>query len=111
MPDRRQVLSIIAVAAISAVAAPWPAGAQSLDDLRRKGSVGERFDGLAVARDPSAKAFVDNVNSQRQKVYADRAKQQGVQPDVVGAIFAKEILAKAPAGTWFLGADNQWVQK
>jgi len=111
MPDRRQVLTALATAAIAGAAPFRPAAAQDLDSLRRQGAVGERYDGLAVARDSSAAGFVDGVNRQRQKLYADRAKAQGVDPTVVGQIFAKEIMAKAPSGTWFLGQDNQWVQK
>ena len=111
MPDRRRVLAVLALAAIAGAGAIWPAIAQDLDDLRRQGAVGERFDGMAVARDSSAAAFVKDVNRQREKVYAERAKAQGVGTDVVGKIFAKEIMAKAPSGTWFLGQDNKWVQK
>jgi hypothetical protein len=29
----------------------------------------------------------------------------------VGKVYALEISTKAPAGTWFLGEDGNWVQK
>ncbi len=111
MLDRRRAIAALATAFFAGAVAPWPAAAQDLDTLRKQGAVGERFDGMAVARDPSADGFVQTVNAQREKVYADRAKAQGVETSVVGQIFAKEIMAKAPPGTWFLGQDNQWVQK
>ncbi|MEE8248413.1 MAG: DUF1318 domain-containing protein, partial [Alphaproteobacteria bacterium] len=48
-----------------------PASAQSLDALRAGGVVGERFDGLAVVRDPGASAqvqeLVQQINQERQK--------------------------------------------
>ena len=111
MLDRRRFLAVVATVLLFAAAAPWTATAQDLDALRKQGAVGERYDGMAVARDSSAAGFVDDVNRQRQKVYAERAKAQGVETSVVGQIFAQEIMAKAPPGTWFLGQDNQWVQK
>ncbi len=111
MFDRRQFLAAVCLAAMVGAIGLSPADAQDLDDLRRQGAVGERYDGMAVARDPSAAAFVDDVNRQRKEVYAQRAQAQGVETDVVGQIFAQEIMAKAPQGTWFLNQDNQWVQK
>ena len=88
-----------------------PATAQSLDDLRASGAVGERFDGLAVARDPSAADTVAQINAKRIKIYAERAASQGVTADQVGQVFAKEILQKAPAKTWIQAPDNSWSQK
>jgi len=111
MLDRRRAFAVIATVFLAVAVAPWPASAQDLDTLRRQGAVGERYDGMAVARDSGAAGFVENVNRQREKVYSERAKAQGVETSVVGQIFAREIMAKAPAGTWFLGQDSKWVQK
>ena len=88
-----------------------PAVAQDLDALRASGAVGERFDGYAQARDSGVAAFVRQVNAKRQQIYKQRAAEQGVPADQVGRIFAKEIMAKAPNGTYFLSETNQWVQK
>ncbi len=111
MLDRRLVLAALAIAFLAGAVSSWSASAQDLDALRAQGAVGERFDGMAVARDSSATAFVEGVNRQREKVYAQRAKEQGVAPEVVGQIFAREIMQQAPSGTWFLDQDNQWVRK
>ena len=43
--------------------------AQSLEDLRVAGKVGERYDGLAVALSNDAKAAVKEVNKKRQQIY------------------------------------------
>lgn len=88
-----------------------PIQAQDLDALRASGAVGERFDGLAVARDGSAKAFVDQVNAKRSQIYQKDAASQGVPVDQVGRVYAQKILQSAPRGTWFLNPDGKWVQK
>ncbi len=103
------VVLIAVVVATGLFAAP--ASAQSLDDLRASGAVGERFDGLTEARDPSAAADVLKINAKRKEIYAQRAASQGVPADQVGRVYAQEILQKAPAGTWFLAPDNTWTQK
>ena len=88
-------------------------GAADLDELRQKGVVGERFDGLAVVRgdDSSAKPIIEEVNGKRRSIYAERAKAQNAPAGEVGKVYAKEIAEKAPTGTWFLGEDGKWVQK
>jgi uncharacterized protein YdbL (DUF1318 family) len=114
---RRVLLSLAALGlglALSAGAAIPPAMAQSLDALRASGAVGERHDGLLELRDKgnaAAKKTVTEVNAKRSKVYADRAASEGVEPAQVGKVYAKEILEKAPDGTWFLKPNGAWVQK
>lgn len=87
---------------------------ESLDQLRKSGVVGERYDGLLVVRsqsDAAAHAVVDQVNAKRGTIYEARAKKDGADVKEVGKVYALEIAAKAPAGTWFLGEDGKWVQK
>jgi len=87
---------------------------ESLDQLRRSGAVGERYDGLLVVRsesDATARAVVNRVNAERSAIYEARAKKEGVAVKDVGKIYALEIANKARAGTWFLGEDGKWVQK
>ncbi|WP_416898711.1 MAG: DUF1318 domain-containing protein [Minwuia sp.] len=86
------------------------ASAQSLDALRANGSVGERYDGLAVARDPAAAGFVDQVNQQRLDIYRQRAKEQGVGVEQVGQVYAEQIRGTSPQGTWFLDRNGRWRQ-
>jgi uncharacterized protein YdbL (DUF1318 family) len=87
----------------------------ALDALRKSGVVGERYDGLLVLRtgptDAAAPALVESVNAKRRAIYEARAKKEGVDPREVGKVYALEITAKAPPGTWFLGEDGKWVQK
>lgn len=89
-----------------------PAMAQSLDQLRASGAVGERFDGLAVAREnsPAIRAFVDGVNARRLQVYREKASAQGIPVEQVGRVYAGEIMKSVPRGTWFLDQNGRWRQ-
>ena len=110
--SRRETFALFAASALFAVSLPGgPAEAASLDELRKQGAVGERFDGFAVARDGSAKKVVKDVNAKRSKIYQREAKKTGADVTAVGTIFAKQIMKKAPKGTWFLNADGDWGQK
>jgi uncharacterized protein YdbL (DUF1318 family) len=113
--SRRKLLifgSLAIVANLLALTLPCGvAHADQLDDLRRSGAVGERYDGYAVARDASAKSVVGQVNAQRKQIYESRAAQQGVSAEEVGKVYAAEIFKKAPAGTYFQRSDGSWVQK
>ena len=87
------------------------ANAQSLQDLRASGAVGEGFDGYAVARDPGAKIIVDEVNTKRRQIYKERAAAQGVSIDQVGRIFAQELFNRLPSGTWSQKENGSWARK
>jgi uncharacterized protein len=112
---RRRVLGLIASAAIfAALPLARIAWAQDLDQLRAAGVIAERYDGYAMLKDPGnggAQGVVDKVNAERQAIYAERAKQQGVTADAVGQVYATQIMAKAPSGTWFLAADGSFSRK
>ena len=109
---RIQPLSIFA-AIVLLVFAAAPAAAQSLDELRAAGAIGERFDGLAVAREADAgiRAMVAKVNAKRLEIYDQRAAQESVGVGEVGRVYARQIMQKAPAGTWFLTEGGQWRQR
>lgn len=110
----RRLFSLSSLLAVAALVLPLlngPVSAQSLDELRASGKVGERYDGFAVARDSSAADIVAEVNAKRRKIYEDRAAKQGVSVEVVGAVYAKEIVDQVPDGTWVLTADGEWRRK
>lgn len=112
MPQRiRHAFTLVALGLILGLALSLPASAQSLDDMRSSGAVGERFDGYLVARDASAAGFVSQVNAQRKKIYQERAAAQGVPADQVGRVYAEKIFKDAPAGTWIQKPDGSWVRK
>ena len=106
--------TFLAGATLTVALAPIRARADTLDDLRKSGAVGERYDGLLELRDPGAagaSALVKKVNAQRSKIYADRAAKDKATPDQVGQIYAKQIMKKAPKGTWFRKPDGSWSRK
>ncbi len=88
-----------------------PALAQSLDQLRASGAVGERFDGYAQALQSSAAGTVDQVNAKRRQIYAERAAAEGVSADQIGRVYAQQIFSKAPRGTRFLQENGAWITK
>jgi hypothetical protein len=111
------LLGFAALLSLDALCLPRVVLAQStrlLDAPRAAGTVGERFDGYAVARGvvpPDLAKVIDQVNAERRAVYTDRAKSTGAPIEAVGKIYAAEILKSAPAGTWFLGENGQWTRK
>jgi len=88
-----------------------PAQAQSLNDLKASGKVGEAFDGYTRARDGSVQGTVNSVNAKRQAIYSKRAGEQGISAAQVGRVYASQIIAKAPRGTWILTESGNWQQK
>ncbi len=88
-----------------------PALAQSLDQLRASGAVGERFDGYAQALKSGAAGIVDQVNGKRGQIYAERAAAEGASVLQIGQVYAKQIFSKAPPGTKFLQQNGAWITK
>lgn len=109
MKRRTFIISMASTGALALTA--WPAFAQDLDALRREGKVGERYDGYAVARDPSVQGFVDQVNSKRRQVYIDAAASAGATVEDTGKIYFQENLSRLPAGTFIQLQDGSWAQK
>jgi uncharacterized protein YdbL (DUF1318 family) len=86
-----------------------------LDGPRAAGTVGERFDGYAVVRDPSQASaltpMVNQVNAERRQVYTQRAAAERAPVDQIGRVYAAEIFKSAPPGTYFLQESGQWIRK
>ncbi len=111
---RRHMLA--ALAALLLAGLTFPAGAEpSLDALRAEGVIAERYDGLVEIRvdDPpaGAKAVVEEINAKRREIYRERAEKQGVSQEAVGKVYAKQIVERAPEGTYFKQPDGSYVQK
>ncbi len=88
--------------------------AQSLEDLRASGAIGERYDGYVAVRNSGAagaKSRANEVNAKRRSLYEERAAAQGVTPEEIGRLYAGQIMQKAPGGTWFLDENGNWRQK
>ena len=110
---RRNLARLVILAAVT-LALGWsapPVLAQSLDQLRASGAVGERYDGYAQALQSSAAGLVQQVNAKRKQIYNQRASQEGATADQIGRVYAKQIFAKAPPGTKFLQGNGAWITK
>ena len=88
-----------------------PVLAQSLDQLRASGAVGERYDGYAQALQSGAAGVVQQVNAKRRQIYQQTADKEGASIDQIGRIYARQIFAKAPPGTKFLQENGSWIAK
>lgn len=114
-PASPRIAALFVLLMLAATLVPSVAWSQSLDALRAQGIVGERYDGVAVVRSAGAsadvRAYIDSVNAQRRKIYADRAAQQGVPVGQVARIYARQIYDKLPPGAWFLDESGTWRQK
>jgi uncharacterized protein len=95
--------------------AALPAAAQSLDQAKAAGQVGERIDGYVGVVDASTpgdvRAMVDQVNAERRQKYAEIAAERGTSVEAVAQIAGQKLIARAPGGQYVLGADGEWRQK
>lgn len=117
MISRRRLLAGLALSGAAAallgplVLAAGTAWAQTPEDLLRAGTAGERWDGYMEARDPSVAGIVAGINDRRRAVYEARAAEQGVPASEVAKVYAQEIIAKAPPGSWILQPGGDWTRK
>ncbi|MFZ5766099.1 MAG: YdbL family protein [Thermodesulfobacteriota bacterium] len=81
--------------------------------LKARGVVGENRAGLLEFRSDKRQeaALIEAENADRRTVYTTIARQQGVDPGLVGARRALQIAEQAPPGTWLQKADGSWYQK
>ncbi len=107
--SRRRWLALIV--ALLGVSLALPSSAQDWKGLRASGALGERYDGLLVARDPSADPVAKRINSDRLELYAKRAAQLEVSIEEVGKIYFQENYPNLPNGTWIQAPDGSWTQK
>ncbi len=86
------------------------AAAADLDTYRSQGVIAERYDGYVELRVDDAPAearqLVERVNAKRRDIYEKRADRQDVEVEAVGKVYAKQILKKAPSGTYVKTSDG-----
>jgi uncharacterized protein YdbL (DUF1318 family) len=116
IPSRfsKLVLALIVALPMLFAAAGAMAQGKLLDGPRRDGTVGESYTGYAVVRkqgDAKLNALVAQVNAERRKVYAARAKAEKAPIDQIARVYAEEIIKNAPPGTWFQRPSGEWVRK
>lgn len=109
----RTLTLLLTIFTLTAMISGGPVQAASLDELRASGAIGERHDGYTMVRNNAAGAaeIVAQVNAQRREIYETRAAQQKTSVAAVGAVYASQIFANAPSGTWFRAANGAWLRK
>ena len=109
------VVGLLLTVALLLLPAGDVARADALDDARAQGTIGERFDGFAAVRDPSAttgaRKLVEDINAKRRKLYNEVSTREGTTIEAVGRIYAREIVDIVPAGTWILRENGKWAKK
>ena len=114
--ERRNLRAVaLAVAAALALLIAPAAHADTLDDAKAAGYVGERIDGMLglVKSDAPAdiKALVESVNAKRKQSYASIAKKNGTTVEAVAALAGKKAIAKTAPGNFIQDASGRWVKK
>lgn len=109
----KSLLSSLLAVLVLAFAAP--AFADSLNDARAAGQIGERPDGLVGAVNPNAsadiKSLVQATNARRLEKYQQIGAEKGVPADQVGAIAGEKIISSLRPGWFYMDASGNWVQK
>jgi uncharacterized protein YdbL (DUF1318 family) len=114
--ERRNLrAAALAVAAALALLIAPAAHADSLDDAKAAGYVGERTDGMLglVKNDAPAdvKALIASVNAKRRESYASIAKKNGTTLEAVASLAGKKAIARTKPGNFVQDASGNWVKK
>jgi uncharacterized protein YdbL (DUF1318 family) len=114
--ERRNLRAVaLAAAAALALLIGSPAHADSLDDAKSAGYVGERIDGLLGLVKPDAPAavkdLVKSVNAKRMQSYASIAKKNGTTLQAVAALAGKKAIEKTAPGNFIQDSRGNWVRK
>ncbi|WP_017932173.1 YdbL family protein [Robiginitomaculum antarcticum] len=90
------------------------AQAQTADDLKDQGKIGETAEGYLAAvttLTSSEQAAMDEINAKRKTVYTRLAREQGVSVSDVAKLTAEKLVAKAPSGHMIRDGFGAWVPK
>ncbi|TCK08145.1 YdbL family protein [Marinobacterium mangrovicola] len=92
-----------------------PAFAISLDEAKQQGLIGEQSTGYlgVVSNNANAevKALVQSINSKRKALYGEKAKQAGVELQIMELRTGERLLDRAAPGEYVRTPDGRWVRK
>ncbi len=114
--ERRDLrAAALAVAAALALLIAPAAHADSLDNAKAAGYVGERTNGMLglVKQNAPAdvKQLVESVNARRKQSYASIAKKNGTTLEAVASLAGKKAIARTKPGNFIQDASGRWVKK
>ena len=100
-------------AALGLMAAARPVLAQSLDEARQQGLVGELPNGyVGVVRSaPGVQALVDSINAQRRQRYMEIAQANNVPLAAVEQQAGQQLIQRLPPGQYYMTPGGNWAQK
>jgi len=114
MLARRTMLGLMAGALLLPLL-PMDAWAQSLNDARDQGYLGERPDGLLGQVDVAAPAWaltlMERINTERKLKYSELAGANGTTMQAVQIVAGEKIIASLKPGNWYMDANGRWMQK
>ena len=107
------LLWCVAPAASASIKDRMTARLPTIIALKDSGLLGENAQGYLEYRtgNKPEQQLVQAENADRRLVYAQIAKNQGVDVALVGQRRAKQIAEKGSPGHWFRTADGTWYQK
>ncbi|WP_151669486.1 YdbL family protein [Nitrincola schmidtii] len=92
-----------------------PAFAQSLDQAKSQGLVGEQLNGYVgiVTSSPSSalRSMVTEINQQRRALYQRSAKEASVSLEVFEARAGQRLQERAKSGEFIQDNNGQWRRK
>lgn len=109
----RQSLSI-ALGVLALAAFSLPAAAQTADQAKAAGQVGEQADGylgIPPGAPSGGQAIATRINAQRKKSYEAIAKKRDITTAQVGKLSGKRQLSQSPSGQYVRNASGRWQKK
>lgn len=109
---------LFAIAGVASVLASGLIASPALADrdpayaaARAAGKIGERPNGkLGIVGEPTRELqrIVDEVNIQRGKVYADKARENNVTPEAYALTTGCQLIARTLPGEKYQAPDGKW---
>ncbi len=91
------------------------AGAQSLDEAKAQGLVGEKVDGYLAAvtpnPSPAVQALIQTTNEGRRQSYEEVARRNNLTVEQVGVLAAEKLRGSARPGDYIQTPSGQWQRK
>ncbi len=113
MKTRNTWLALLALALL--VTLPLAAAAGPLEDAKRAGHIGEKFDGYLAVVDSSAPAsaasLVKSINDKRKAKYAEVAAGNGLEVSQVAAVSGEKLLGRAKPGEFVMQKGKGWEKR
>ncbi len=88
--------------------------AESLDEAKAAGYVGEQQDGYVGARSSApakVREMVGAVNVRRRVKYAQIATRNGTPLEAVARLAGTKLIARTPSGEYVRNSNGQWQKK